>query len=156
MSEYHGCNVNASTYMLRSARWKYITYADGLSVPPQLFGELLISETKLQSLKFILQLTVFSSVLFVDLTLDKEELYNVAHKFPVVQMYLDKLLRSIVDYPKVSSAVHLYNKKAFSTWRDSLGRNYSSVIANLRWHIDWQNDVLANERAIDRWLYGSW
>lgn len=41
LSEYHGCNVNASTYMLRSGRWKYIAYADGLSVSPQLFGEFL-------------------------------------------------------------------------------------------------------------------
>lgn len=49
LSEYHGCNVNASTYMLRSGRWKYIAYADGLSVPPQLFGEFIASETKLQS-----------------------------------------------------------------------------------------------------------
>lgn len=40
LSEYHGCNANSSTYMLRSGRWKYIAYADGLSVPPQLFGEL--------------------------------------------------------------------------------------------------------------------
>ncbi|GAA6221025.1 arylsulfatase K isoform X1 [Lates japonicus] len=127
LSEYHGCNVNASTYMLRSGRWKYITYGDGLSVPPQLF----------------------------DLKLDKEELYNVVLKFPDVQMHLDKLLRSIVDYPKVSTTVHLYNKKAFGAWRDSLGGNYSQVIANLRWHVDWQKDVLANERAIDRWLYGS-
>ncbi|XP_071338734.1 arylsulfatase K isoform X2 [Trachinotus anak] len=127
LSEYHGCNVNASTYMLRSGRWKYITYADGLSVPPQLF----------------------------DLTLDKEELNNVVLKFPDVQVHLDKLLRSIVDYPKVSTTVHLYNKKAFAAWRDSLGRNYSQVLANLRWHVDWQKDVLANERAIDRWLYGS-
>lgn len=39
LSEYHGCNANASTYMLRIGRWKYITYGDGLSVPPQLFGE---------------------------------------------------------------------------------------------------------------------
>lgn len=39
LSEYHGCNVNASTYMLRSGKWKYITYADGMSVPPQLFGK---------------------------------------------------------------------------------------------------------------------
>lgn len=71
-------------------------------------------------------------------------------------MHLDKLLRSIVDYPKVSTAVHLYNKKAFSAWRDGLGRNYSEAIANLRWHVDWQNDVLANERAIDGWLYDSY
>lgn len=41
LSEYHGCNVNASTYMLRRGRWKYITYEDGLSVSPQLFGEFL-------------------------------------------------------------------------------------------------------------------
>lgn len=76
-------------------------------------------------------------------------------RFPDVKAQLDKLLRSIVDYPKVSTAVLLYNKKAFGDWRDSLGRNYSLVIANLRWHVDWQKDVLANERAIDKWLYGS-
>lgn len=39
LSEYHGCNANASTYMLRMDKWKYIAYSDGLSVPPQLFGE---------------------------------------------------------------------------------------------------------------------
>ncbi|KAM7391820.1 hypothetical protein PAMP_022477 [Pampus punctatissimus] len=127
LSEYHGCNVNASTYMLRSGQWKYITYADGQSVHPQLF----------------------------DLTLDTEELHNVVLKFPDVRLHLDKLLRSIVDYPKVSTTVHIYNKKAFGAWRQSLGRNYSQVIANLRWHVDWQKDVLANERAIDRWLYGA-
>uniref|UniRef100_A0AAQ5X0F5 Arylsulfatase K n=2 Tax=Amphiprion ocellaris TaxID=80972 RepID=A0AAQ5X0F5_AMPOC len=127
LSEYHGCNVNASTYMLRSEQWKYITYADGLSVSPQLF----------------------------DLTLDKDEIHNVVHKFPDVQAHLDKLLRSIVDYPQVSAAVHIYNKKAFGAWRRSLGKNYSHVIANLRWHVDWQNDVIANERAVDEWLYGS-
>ncbi|KAM7017703.1 arylsulfatase K [Tautogolabrus adspersus] len=127
LSEYHGCNVNSSTYMLRSGQWKYIAYADGLSVPPQLF----------------------------DLTLDKEELHNVAFKFPDVQAHLDKLLHSIVDYPEVSATVHLYNKKAFGAWRNSLGGNYSQVIANLRWHVDWQKDMLANERAIDKWLFGS-
>lgn len=127
LSEYHGCNVNASTYMLRSGQWKYIAYADGLSIPPQLF----------------------------DITLDKDELHNVVLKFPDVQAHLDKLLRSIVDYQQVSTTVHLYNKKAFGAWRLSLGRNYSQVIANLRWHVDWQKDVLANERAIDKWLYGS-
>ncbi|XP_034025936.1 arylsulfatase K isoform X2 [Thalassophryne amazonica] len=126
LSEYHGCNANASTYMLRAGQWKYIAYADGLSVPPQLF----------------------------DLTLDKEELHNLVFKFPDVQVLLDRLLRSIVDYPKVSATVHLYSKKAFGAWRNSLGTNYSHVIANLRWHVDWQKDVLANEKAIDRWLYG--
>ncbi len=42
LSEYHGCNANASTYMLRIGEWKYITYADGLTVPPQLFSEFLL------------------------------------------------------------------------------------------------------------------
>lgn len=127
LSEYHGCNANASTYMLRTGQWKYIAYADGLSVPSQLF----------------------------DLRLDKEELHNVIWKFPDVWAHLDKLLRSIVDYPEVSKTVHLYNKQAFGAWRYSLGKNYSQVIATLRWHVDWQKDILANERAIDRWLYGS-
>lgn len=91
----------------------------------------------------------------LDLTLDKDELYNVVFKFPDVQAHLDNLLRSIVDYPAVSKAVHLYNKETFSAWRDSLGSNYSQVIANLRWHVDWQKDVFANERAIDEWLSDS-
>ncbi len=79
---------------------------------------------------------------FADLTLDQDELHNVVLKYPDVQARLDKLLRSIVDYPEVSTTVHLYNKKEFSAWRHSLGTNYSEVIANLRWHVDWQKDVL--------------
>lgn len=39
LSQFHGCNVNASTYMLRTNRWKYIAYSDGTSVLPQLFGK---------------------------------------------------------------------------------------------------------------------
>lgn len=39
LSEFHGCNVNASTYMLRTNQWKYIAYADGVAVLPQLFGK---------------------------------------------------------------------------------------------------------------------
>ena len=39
LSEFHGCNVNASTYMLRTNQWKYIAYSDGVSVLPQLFGK---------------------------------------------------------------------------------------------------------------------
>ncbi|KAM6965170.1 arylsulfatase K [Aplochiton taeniatus] len=127
LSEYHGCNANASTYMLRSDRWKFIAYADGLSIPSQLFN----------------------------LTLDKEELHNVASKFPDVCGHYDKMLRSIVDYPQVSEAVRLYNKQEFMAWRKSLGDNYTQVIANLRWHIDWQSDILGNEKAIDDWLKDS-
>ena len=39
LSEFHGCNVNASAYMLRTNQWKYIAYSDGASVSPQLFGK---------------------------------------------------------------------------------------------------------------------
>lgn len=39
LSEFHGCNVNASTYMLRTNQWKYIAYSDGASVSPQLFSK---------------------------------------------------------------------------------------------------------------------
>lgn len=87
--------------------------------------------------------------------LDKEELHNVVFKFTDVYAHLDKLLHGIVDYPAVSAAVHLYNKKAFVAWSHTLGRNYSQVISDLRWHVDWQKDPSANERAIDRWLYDS-
>lgn len=89
---------------------------------------------------------------FPDLIVDKEELQNVLYKYPDIHASLDKLLRSVVDYPEVSKRVHLYNKKEFVTWRHSLGRNYSRVIAQLRWNIDWQKDALANERAVEKWL----
>ncbi|KAG9261875.1 arylsulfatase K isoform X1 [Astyanax mexicanus] len=126
LSEYHGCNANASTYMLRMDKWKYITYSDGFSVPPQLF----------------------------DLSKDQAELHNVASHYPSVCQQLDKLLRSIVDYSGVSKAVQLYNKQQFLEWKQSLGNNYTQVIANLRWHIDWQRNAQYNEKAIEDWLAG--
>lgn len=86
---------------------------------------------------------------------DKEELHNVVFKFTDVYAHLDKLLQGIVDYPAVSTAVHQYNKKAFAAWSHTLGRNYSKVISDLRWHVDWQKDPAANERAIDKWLSDS-
>ncbi|XP_067171486.1 arylsulfatase K isoform X3 [Apteryx mantelli] len=124
LSEFHGCNVNSSTYMLRTDKWKYITYSDGHSVLPQLF----------------------------DLSADPDELKNVAMKFPVVAHSLDKILHSIVNYPKVSSSVQEYNKRQFISWKQSLGQNYSNVIANLRWHQDWLKEPKKYEDAIDKWL----
>lgn len=87
-----------------------------------------------------------------DLTADPDELTNVAIKFPVTAYSLDKILHSIVNYPKVSSSVQEYNKQQFISWKQSLGQNYSNVIANLRWHQDWLKDRKKYENAIDKWL----
>ncbi|XP_027461749.1 arylsulfatase K isoform X5 [Zalophus californianus] len=124
LSEFHGCNVNASTYMLRTNQWKYIAYSDGTSVLPQLF----------------------------DLSSDPDELTNIATQFPEVTYSLDRKLRSIINYPKVSASVHQYNKEQFIRWKQSIGQNYSNVIANLRWHQDWLQEPRKYESAIDRWL----
>uniref|UniRef100_A0AAF6Z7A0 Arylsulfatase family member K n=1 Tax=Bos taurus TaxID=9913 RepID=A0AAF6Z7A0_BOVIN len=124
LSEFHGCNVNASTYMLRTNQWKYIAYSDGASVLPQLF----------------------------DLSSDPDELTNIAAKFPEVTSSLDQKLRSIINYPKVSASVHQYNKEQFIKWKQSIGQNYSNVIANLRWHQDWLKKPKKYENAIDQWL----
>ncbi|XP_061116040.1 arylsulfatase K [Conger conger] len=123
-SEYHGCNANASTYMLRQGRWKYIAYGDGLSVPAQLF----------------------------DLSSDAEELHNMAARFPVVCQRLDSLLRRVVDYPAVSRKVQRYSRTEFSRWRLGLGKQYTDVIGSLRWHWDWQRHPKMYESAIDEWL----
>ncbi|XP_037759182.1 arylsulfatase K isoform X2 [Chelonia mydas] len=124
LSEFHGCNVNSSTYMLRTDKWKYIAYSDGHSVPSQLF----------------------------DLSADPDELTNIATTFPEVTHFLDKKLRSIVNYPRISASVHKYNKKQFINWKQSLGQNYSNVIANLRWHQDWLKEPRKYKDAIHRWL----
>nr|XP_027783527.1 arylsulfatase K [Marmota flaviventris] len=124
LSEYHGCNVNASTYMLRTNQWKYIAYSDGVSVLPQLF----------------------------DLSLDPDELNNIAAKFPEITYSLDQKLRSIINYPKVSASVHRYNKEQFIMWKQSIGQNYSNVIANLRWHQEWLKNPEKYENAINQWL----
>uniref|UniRef100_A0A8C5U8I1 Arylsulfatase K n=1 Tax=Malurus cyaneus samueli TaxID=2593467 RepID=A0A8C5U8I1_9PASS len=124
LSEFHGCNVNSSVYMLRAGKWKYIAYSDGSSVLPQLF----------------------------DLTADPDELTNVAIKFPVTVRSLDKILLSLVNYPKVSFSVQEYNKQQFISWKQSLGHNYSRIIANLRWHQDWLKDQKKYENAIEKWL----
>ncbi|XP_007487338.1 arylsulfatase K isoform X2 [Monodelphis domestica] len=124
LSEFHGCNVNASTYMLRIDKWKYIAYSDGISSPPQLF----------------------------DLSSDPDELTNIATRFPEITLSLDQKLRSIINYPRVSASVHQYNKRQFISWKDSLGQNYTEVIANLRWHQDWLKEPLKYENAINQWL----
>nr|XP_014723115.2 arylsulfatase K isoform X2 [Equus asinus] len=124
LSEFHGCNVNASTYMLRTNQWKYVAYSDGASELPQLF----------------------------DLSSDPDELTNIATKFPEITFSLDQKLRSIINYPKVSASVHQYNKEQFIKWKQSVGQNYSNVIANLRWHQDWLKEPRKYESAIDQWL----
>ncbi|XP_003786033.1 arylsulfatase K [Otolemur garnettii] len=124
LSEFHGCNVNASVYMLRSHQWKYIAYSDGTSVLPQLF----------------------------DLSSDPDELTNIAVKFPEITLSLDQKLRSIVNYPEVSASVHKYNKEQFIKWKQTVGQNYSNVIANLRWHQDWLKEPNKYESAINQWL----
>ncbi|MGH0141175.1 UNVERIFIED_CONTAM: hypothetical protein FKN15_062708 [Acipenser sinensis] len=78
-----------------------------------------------------------------DLCADQEELHNVAAKLPSITASLDKLLRSIVNYPAVSKAVHQYNKQQFISWRNSLGSNYTDVIANRALCILWRMVLLA-------------
>uniref|UniRef100_A0A6J0TMY3 Arylsulfatase K n=2 Tax=Pogona vitticeps TaxID=103695 RepID=A0A6J0TMY3_9SAUR len=126
LSEFHGCNVNASTYMLRIDQWKYIAYADGHSVSPQLF----------------------------DLSADPDELTNIATKFPEITESLNKILYSIIDYPKVSALVEQYNKQEFINWKQDVGQNYSDTLANLRWHQDWKKHPKMYEHAIDQWIIG--
>ncbi|KAM6467815.1 arylsulfatase K isoform 1-T1 [Liasis olivaceus] len=127
LSEFHGCNVNSSTYMLRIDKWKYIAYSDGHSVSPQLF----------------------------DLSTDPDELTNVATQFPAVTQSLNKKLYLIINYPKVSAAVEQYNKQQFISWKQSLGQNYSDTIANLRWHWSWKKNPKKFQRAIDTWIKGN-
>ncbi|KAK9408397.1 arylsulfatase K [Crotalus adamanteus] len=124
LSEFHGCNVNSSTYMLRIDKWKYIAYSDGHSVSPQLF----------------------------DLSTDPDELTDVATKFPAITQSLNKKLYHIINYPKVSTAVEQYNKQQFISWKQSLGQNYSDTIANLRWHRSWKKNPKKCQHAIDTWI----
>nr|XP_060617780.1 arylsulfatase K [Anolis sagrei ordinatus] len=127
LSEYHGCDVNSSTYMLRTDNWKYIAYGDGHSGFPQLF----------------------------DLSADPDELTDIAAKFPAITQSLNKMLFSIIDYPRVSASVEQYNKQQFINWKQTLGQNYSDTIANLRWHEDWKKNPKKYEHAIDRWIKSS-
>ncbi|KAM5193832.1 arylsulfatase K [Mantella aurantiaca] len=124
LSQFHGSDANASTYMLRDNYWKYIAYSDGDSVSSQLF----------------------------DLSADPDELRNVAPLYPKVVLCMEKKLQSIIDYKKISHNVHQYNKEEFIKWRASLGQNYTNVISNLRWHIDWNKRPKACETAINKWL----
>lgn len=40
LSQYHGCNVNMSSFMLRTGNYKYVAYGNGPSqMQPHLFGE---------------------------------------------------------------------------------------------------------------------
>lgn len=65
---------------------------------------------------------------------------------------MEKKLRSILDYKEVSAAVHQYNKQSFASWKKSVGSNYTNVISNLRWYLDWSLRPKTYELAIDKWL----
>ncbi|XP_066272588.1 arylsulfatase K-like [Branchiostoma lanceolatum] len=125
LSQYHGCNVNMSTYMLRTGSLKYITFGDG---PNQV-----------------------SSQLF-DLDEDPDELHNLAKERPDLVRQLDDKLRELVDYPAVTREVQEYNRESFSAWKAKLGSRYKDEIANLRWWKDWQKDPQGNEERIEEWL----
>ncbi|XP_070543419.1 arylsulfatase K-like [Ptychodera flava] len=124
LSQYHGCNINMSTYMLRKGKWKYITYGNGFQVSPHLFN----------------------------LDKDPDELLDYAETRKDIVMEMDKTLRTILDYPTVSKAVNKYNKESFVAWKNSLGDKYGATIANLRWFKDWQKDPKGNEQKIEEWL----
>nr|XP_016847232.1 PREDICTED: arylsulfatase K isoform X3 [Anolis carolinensis] len=88
----------------------------------------------------------------LDLSADPDELTDIAAKFPAITQSLNKMLFSIIDYPRVSVSVEQYNKQQFINWKQSLGQNYSDTIANLRWHEDWKKNPKMYEHAIDRWI----
>ncbi|XP_058843189.1 arylsulfatase K-like isoform X2 [Acipenser ruthenus] len=130
--------------------YKMSMYEGSSHVPFLLMGPKV--EAKQQIAHLISLVDVYPTVL--DLSADQEELHNVAAKLPSITASLDKLLRSVVNYPAVSKAVHQYNKQQFISWKSSLGNNYTDVIANLRWHTDWQKDPKNYENAIKKWLQG--
>nr|XP_002732869.2 PREDICTED: arylsulfatase K-like [Saccoglossus kowalevskii] len=124
LSQYHGCNVNMSAYMLRRQEWKYITYGNGKQVAPHLFN----------------------------LDEDPDELHDYANERHDIIAEMDNKLRSIIDYADITNEVSRYNKESFSSWKTSIGDKYSDTIANLRWWKDWQKDPNGNEQRIEEWL----
>ncbi|XP_072038127.1 arylsulfatase K-like [Amphiura filiformis] len=124
LSQYHGCNVNMSSYMLRQGDWKIVVYGDGKTTPPHLFN----------------------------LATDPEELDDLVNKEPGKVKEMEQLLASIMDYPAVTTKVQDYNKQSFTEWKKSVGDKYSNKLANLRWWKDWQKAPKEYEKKIDEWL----
>ncbi|XP_077988538.1 arylsulfatase K-like [Glandiceps talaboti] len=124
LSQYHGCNVNMSTYMLRMGDWKYVAFGNGNQVSPHLFN----------------------------LAEGTDELYDYAAERPDIVNMMDIKLRTVIDYPQVSQQVKKYNKDSFMSWKKTLGDKYSETIANLRWFMDFQKDAKRNEQKIQEWL----
>ncbi|ETE71797.1 Arylsulfatase K, partial [Ophiophagus hannah] len=87
LSEFHGCNVNSSTYMLRIDKWKYIAYSDSHSVSPQLFAG---SGVQSRSAPLKVEKGLMTAIL--DLSNDPDELTDVAAKFPAITQSLNKKL----------------------------------------------------------------
>ena len=131
MSQFHGDEIHLSWFMLRQDEWKYVTYGTGNEVPNRLFN---IANDP-NELKDYGNMT-------------NNEYYNN------IMTAMDTLLKTIIDYPNVSTDVESYNKASYVLWRNSFTNMtlFNETVKHLRWNHSWTYNSQGSFDAIDKWL----
>ena len=130
MSQFHGDNIHLSWFLLRQNEYKYVVYGSGQEVPPRLYN----------------------------MAIDPDEMNDLAMNESYASMIqdMDKILRSIVDYPAVSENVESYNKDSYVLWKNSFANqtqfNETITSSQIRWYESWKYDSEGCYEALDEWL----
>ncbi len=126
VSQFHGCNIAMSWFMVTDGKMKLVQYGTGKEVSAQLFN----------------------------LTNDPGEKLNLIfhHKYARLIKEMDAYLRGVVDYPAIAMNVAQYNIDMFTWWKNTT-KDWQQTInaSHLRWSKSYNQDSIASLQAVETW-----
>jgi len=127
VSQFHGCNIAMSWFMIRQGDFKLVVYGTGGDVPHQLFH----------------------------LPTDPNEMHNLwlNKAYSEVSKVLEGELRRWVDYPTVAMDVATYNHAMLKQWTQTTKDWKDAIKAkDLRWTASWDFNATGSLDAVERFL----
>lgn len=126
ISQFHGCNIAMSWFLIRQGDYKYVTYGTGKEVTPQLFN----------------------------LVKDPDENVNLVNVSKDIAKKMEATLSQAIDYPAVALDVATYGLAMFHWWVNKTGSKWVDEIhkSSLRWANSWNVDPDASLEAVKMWM----
>lgn len=121
--QFHGCDIAMSWFSIVDGTYKYTVYGTGEQHPPQLFN----------------------------LLTDPGENTDLSATEPDTVARLDKLIRTVIDYPAVAKDVSAYNHASLAGWVNHT-KNWKQIALNGRWKASFDLFPNASIAAIEAYV----